>query len=335
MSLDPVKMKKAVGWRAAAPTIEPRGRGASGGRRIVAEVGGSSIGIVRCVLGDLCKEPADAIVNAANVFLANGAGVAKFIKLAGGFAPSSAGQEGRGGWSGRGRGGGRNEGQGFLIQLECDAFIRQNGPLVAGETVAVTSGGAMPAKFVIHTVGPCWRGVNVDNGETEVIGTITALRGGGGGSFRTDAGLSHPFGGHACGNGYNAPAVGDVVRAVLRPSPPKAPPNFACRYVAPLGGESAQTDEQLLAGAVRVALLAAAAQGCVSISLPAISSGLFGFPRPLACDVIVGECFAFLHEAADCVESSLKQINLTNIDEETTLDMQCALERFQQVSLQS
>ena len=124
--------------------------------------------------------------------------------------------------------------------------------------------------------------------------------------------------------------MGDVVRACIRPAPPSCPPNsnFPCRYLAPLGGESESSDEQLLSAAVRVALEAAASRGCASVSLPAISSGLFGFPRRLACDVIVKAAFDFLDATADSVESNLKQVNLTNIDEATTADMAAALERF-------
>jgi O-acetyl-ADP-ribose deacetylase (regulator of RNase III) len=165
------------------------GSGSGGSRNVVSEASRAG-GVVRCVLGDLCKEPVDAVVNAANIYLRNGAGVAKFIKLAGGApaapapkkktAASSQGGRAGSGRAGRGSssgssGSGSGRQQEFIIQQECDSWILQNGPLVAGQTVAVTSAGAMPSRLVVHTVGPCWRGVNVDAGETEVIGTVSKV----------------------------------------------------------------------------------------------------------------------------------------------------------------
>ncbi len=69
------------------------------------------------VAGDLVDQEVDAIVNAANNELALGAGVAGAIRRRGG--PS--------------------------IQEECDA----HGPVAVGEA-ALTSGGQLPARHVIH-----------------------------------------------------------------------------------------------------------------------------------------------------------------------------------------
>lgn len=77
--------------------------------------------------GDLTREPVDAIVNAANEHLAHGGGLAAAIVRAGG--PD--------------------------IQRESDAWVREHGP-VPHERPAVTSAGGMPAKYVIHAVGPRW-----------------------------------------------------------------------------------------------------------------------------------------------------------------------------------
>lgn len=74
---------------------------------------------------DITSAPVDAIVNAANEVLQLGAGVAGAIRRKGG--PT--------------------------IQEECDRI----GHCGVGEAV-VTGGGDLPARWVIHAVGPVWRG---------------------------------------------------------------------------------------------------------------------------------------------------------------------------------
>ncbi len=78
--------------------------------------------------GDITGLAVDAIVNAANVHLQHGGGVALAIARKGG--PT--------------------------IQQESTAIIRQRGgPLETGEAV-ITSGGKLPARFVIHVASPIW-----------------------------------------------------------------------------------------------------------------------------------------------------------------------------------
>lgn len=69
----------------------------------------------------------DAIVNAANRYLRHGGGVALAISRKGGPR----------------------------IQAESAAWVAKHGPLATGDAV-ITSGGNLPAKFVIHTPGPVW-----------------------------------------------------------------------------------------------------------------------------------------------------------------------------------
>ena len=135
--------------------------------------------------GDLTALAVDAIVNAANEELQLGAGVAGAVRRGGGPA----------------------------IQEECDRI----GRCPVGQAV-VTGGGNLPARWVIHAVGPVWRG-------------------------------------------------GDF-------------------------GE-----EMLLVSAVRAALKRADEIGAKSVALPAISTGVYGFPMQRAAELSVGAARSFAAEA--------------------------------------
>ena len=89
---------------------------------------------LQIVQGDITTDDVDAIVNAANENLQHGGGVA---------------------WAILRRGGG-------VIQTESDAWIKVHGP-VSHARPAWTSGGALPAKYVIHAVGPVWGDGDEDN----------------------------------------------------------------------------------------------------------------------------------------------------------------------------
>jgi len=137
------------------------------------------------VEGDITEMDTDAIVNAANERLAHGGGVAGVISRRGGPA----------------------------IQRESDAWVRQHG-LVATGSAAITSGGDLKARFVIHAVGPVY----------------------------------------------------------------DATPRSA----------------ELLASAVRAALHKADDHGLKSIALPAISTGIFGYPMEEAARVMLRAAIAYL-----------------------------------------
>lgn len=84
---------------------------------------------IELIKGDIIKINADAIVNAANSSLMGGGGVDGAIHRAGGPA----------------------------ILEECRKIVARQGGCKTGEAV-ITTAGNLPAKFVIHTVGPVWNG---------------------------------------------------------------------------------------------------------------------------------------------------------------------------------
>lgn len=137
------------------------------------------------VEGDITAMDTDAIVNAANERLAHGGGVAGVISRRGGP----------------------------VIQQESDAWVRQHGPVPTG-SAAITSGGALKARYVIHAVGPIYDGT---------------------------------------------PRSAD-----------------------------------LLASAVRAALRLADERGLTSIALPAISTGVFGYPMEEAARVMLEATVGYL-----------------------------------------
>jgi O-acetyl-ADP-ribose deacetylase (regulator of RNase III) len=89
------------------------------------------VGSARALIlqGDITKQDTEAIVNAANSSLMGGGGVDGAIHRAGG--PS--------------------------ILAECKKIVAEIGRCETGEAV-ITTGGALPAKHVIHAVGPVYHG---------------------------------------------------------------------------------------------------------------------------------------------------------------------------------
>jgi len=161
---------------------------------------GQTLQIVR---GDITTEDVDAIVNAANEHLQHGGGVAWAISKKGGTA----------------------------IQKESDEWIRQHG-LVSHSHPAWTLGGLLPAKFIIHAVGPVW---------------------------------------------------GD--------------------------GDEDNKLELAVAGSLRVA----DELNCSSIAIPAISTGIFGFPKDRAAGII----FSAIEKYFESNSSSLKVVKIVLFDQAT------------------
>jgi glutamate racemase len=98
---------------------------------------------VAVVTGDLTTQNVDMIVNAANDSLQHGGGVAAAIVRAGGF----------------------------VVQEESNEWIAQHGPLSRGDA-ALTSAGAMKARYVVHVAGPIYA-AGQDN-EGLLRGAVTA-----------------------------------------------------------------------------------------------------------------------------------------------------------------
>ena len=155
---------------------------------------------IELALGDITKLVVDSIVNAANSSLLGGGGVDGAIH--------------------------RAAGPGLLA--EC----RDLGGCPTGEA-RLSSGHKLPARFVIHTVGPVWR------------------------------------------------------------------------------GGSAGEDE-LLARCYRASLALAVAHDVRSIAFPAISTGVYGFPRPRACAIAVNETHRFLQ-----TNDTLERVILISFERET------------------
>ena len=98
---------------------------------------------INIIQGDITQITADAIVNAANTSLLGGGGVEGAIHRKGGAA----------------------------ILADCQKIRAKQGGCAVGEAV-VTTAGNLPAKYVIHTVGPTW----VDGQHDEVLLLENAYR---------------------------------------------------------------------------------------------------------------------------------------------------------------
>ncbi len=84
--------------------------------------------------------------------------------------------------------------------------------------------------------------------------------------------------------------------------------------VGPVWRGGGQGEPVALASAVRAALALAAEHGIESVALPAISSGIFGFPRELCAEVVLE---AIVNHDAGSPGGLPREVRVTNIDEAT------------------
>ena len=166
------------------------------------------------VQGDITAARTDVIVNAANERLVHGGGVAAALAAA-------AGEE--------------------FVQ-ESRRWVSENGPVQPGQA-AVTTGGGLAARWVVHVVGPRYR--------------------------------------------------------------------------------EGQDNETLLCQAVRAALDAASELGAKTVAMPALSTGVFGYPLDAAAEVIISECLRW----AEVHPDSLCEIQMVAYDGRTADALRLALER--------
>ena len=107
-------------------------------------IGNSLLSLVR---GDLTEQDTEAIVNAANSSLLGGGGVDGAIHRAGGPR----------------------------ILEECKAIRARQGGCPTGDAV-ITVGGNLKARYVIHTVGPVWKGGGSDEPQLLRNAYLNSLR---------------------------------------------------------------------------------------------------------------------------------------------------------------
>ncbi len=109
----------------------------------------------------------------------------------------------------------------------------------------------------------------------------------------------------------------------------KLPAKYVIHAVGPRWGEG--DEDNKLRSAVRSALELATEKGLKSIALPAISSGIFGFPKPRATKIIFETVVEFLKNQ----ETSLEEVRFTNIDRYTCDLFLKVAKEFEQSSKQS
>jgi len=166
---------------------------------------------MQIVQGDITVDKVDAIVNAANEQLQHGGGVAWAISKRGG--PT--------------------------VQKESDDWVHKHGP-VPHSHPAWTLGGVLPAKYIIHAVGPVW------------------------------------------GDGDEDKKLSDAITGSLRVA-----------------------DELK----------------CTSISMPAISTGIFGFPKDRAAEIIFSTIETYFTEVKTSVIQTVRLVLFDDATVKVFLDI--------------
>lgn len=170
---------------------------------------------IEIIKGDITKITTDAVVNAANSSLLGGGGVDGAIHRAGGPR----------------------------ILEDCRKIVAKQGGCNVGQAV-ITSAGNLPARYVIHTVGPVWNGGNRD-------------------------------------------------------------------------------EAQKLSDCYKNSLQLAVENGCKTIAFPAVSTGVYGYPKKAAAEIALKTVFDFLKE-----NPTLEKVLLVSFDDENYSFLQSEREKL-------
>ena len=240
---------------------------------LAAEAGPARLEIV---VADITTLDVDAIVNAANTSLLGGGGVDGAIHRA-------AGPE---------------------LLSECEAL----GGCVTG-SAKITRGYRLPARHVIHAVGPVWNGGQ--RGEDDLLA----------GCYRTALEL-------AAGSRLGSIAFPSISTGAYRYPLDEAAAVAACTVIEFLATEAALqkvvfcTFDASATAAMRTALKLAAEHRLRSVAFPAISTGIYGFPADRAARIAVGTVVKVL-SAADA-PADLQQVVFCCFNRNAATDYQDA-----------
>lgn len=104
--------------------------------------------------------------------------------------------------------------------------------------------------------------------------------------------------------------------------------SLPCKYVihavGPIWHGGDRNEDELLRLAVWNSLMKAHEMKLSTIALPAISSGIFGFPKDRCATILVKTALDFCEQYTD---SPLREIRLTNIDQPTVNVLQAELQK--------
>jgi len=102
--------------------------------------------------------------------------------------------------------------------------------------------------------------------------------------------------------------------------------SLQCRHVIHAVGPTWKGGDKgepaALASCIRRALEIADNKRLISIAIPAVSSGIFGYPKALCARHVLDAVFAFLNDHPD---TSIKTVRLTNVDDATVQEFRTAL----------
>ena len=100
---------------------------------------------------------------------------------------------------------------------------------------------------------------------------------------------------------------------------------YVIHAVGPVWQGGNQNEEGLLHSAVWNSLIKAHEMKLTTMALPAISSGIFGFPKGRCAEILIQTAINFCAQYPD---SPLREIRFTNIDQPTVSVFQAELQKL-------